>query len=408
MISHNEIINALDIGSSNIKLATGRVDEKNNLHLIEIVEHPSAGINKGIIVDVEDTVASISHCLDKAEKSIGLPIDHAFVAISGTHIVSQDSRGIIAISHPDGEIKRSDVERVLETAQTIATPPNYEVIHIIPRSFIVDNQPDIKDPIGMTGIRLEVNAQVILGLQSQIKNLRKCLYRVGVKDDELIFNPFASAQSVLTKKQKELGVGVIDFGDTTTSLIVFEEGDILTVKILPVGSRHITSDIAIGLRISMDLAEKIKTKYGTAIPTRVSKYETINLSELDKKETESVSRRAVAEIINARCEEIFKLVDTELEKIGRSKKLPAGIVLTGAGAKLDGLVSLAKKVLKLPTFLGIPDGFQAVNKKFYDPQYATVIGLLLWGKEGYLKPRKKRTKFSLFSFIKKSLRKIFP
>ncbi|MCD6471030.1 cell division protein FtsA [bacterium] len=408
MLSNDNIINALDIGSSNIKLASARVDEQKNLHLIGIVEGPSTGINKGIITDIEDTVASISHCLDKAEKIIGLSLDHAFVAISGTHIISQDSRGVIAISHPDGEIKESDVERVLETAQTIATPPNYEIIHVIPRSFTVDNQPDIKDPVGMTGIRLEVNAQIILGLQSQIKNLRKCLYRVGIKDDELVFTPIASAQAVLNKRQKELGVAVIDIGDTTTSIIVFEEGDVLAIKVLPVGSRHITSDIAIGLRISMDLAEKIKMNYGSAIIDKISKHEIINLNELDKNETESVSRKTIVEIINARCEEIFKLVDNELKKIDRSRKLPAGVVLTGAGAKLSGLVNLAKKVLKLPAILGVPGGFQAVNKKFFDPKYATVIGLLLWGREMYLKPQKRINRFNFADLFKRYFKKILP
>lgn len=375
------IITSLDIGSGTIRLAVGQIQSNNQLNVISLVESLSEGVSKGIITNIEDTVSSISQCLEKAEKDIGLPINHAYVGISGTHIISQDARAVIAVSRADGDIRLDDVNRVLEAAKTVAIPPNYESIHIIPRYFTVDNQPNIKDPVGMTGVRLEVEAQIILGLISQIKNLRKCLYRVGLTDDELVFTPLATAEAVLNKRQKELGVAVVNLGDTTTSLAVFEEGDILTAKVLPIGSRHITSDIAIGLRISMNLAELIKLNFGSALPSKINKHEIINLRDLDKNEEGTIYRRQIAEIIDARCEEIFKMIDQELKTIDRSGKLPAGVVLTGAGVKLEGLIESGKRYLKLPVSLGIPTGFTTVLDKANDPSFATAIGLLLWGKQ---------------------------
>ena len=376
---NKDLITSLDIGSGAIRIAVGRIQEDKGLQIIGLSEGRSEGLAKGIITDIEDTVSSISSCWEQAEKSAGTILSHAFVGISGTHIISQESKGVIAISRADGEIKQADVDRVLEGAQTVATPPNYEILHVIPRSFTVDNQPDIKDPIGMTGVRLEVDAQIILGLGSQIKNLRKCLHRIGIIEDELVFTPLAAAEAVLNKRQKELGVVVVNIGSTTTCLTVFEEGDILTAKVLPIGSRHITSDIAIGLRIPLDLAEAVKLNYGAAILKPNYRNEIINLKELDNSEEGTVSKKDLIEIIEARCEEIFKLIDKELAAIDRSAKLPAGVVLTGSGAKLAGLTELAKKVFRLPSSLGIPSGFTSILQKTYDPSFATSIGLLLWG-----------------------------
>jgi len=247
----DNIINGLDIGSAAIRIAVGQVTPEGEVKILGVAESRSEGVNKGIIIDLEDTVSSISTCLDKIEKVVGLPVNHAYIGISGAHIMSQESRGVIAVSRADGEIKKDDIERVLEVARSMATPPNYEILHTLPRSFIVDNQPNIKNPIGMTGVRIEAEAQIILGLNSQIKNLKKCLYRAGVAEEELVFTPLACSEAVLNKRQKELGVMVINIGSTTTSLAVFEEGDILLAKVLPVGARYITNDIAIGLRIPL-------------------------------------------------------------------------------------------------------------------------------------------------------------
>ena len=381
----SNVIAGLDLGSELIRVAVGQVQPDNQIHIIGAAEGPSEGISKGVITSIEDTVSSISGAMERAERMVGLPLDSAFVGISGTHIISQDSHGVIAVARADGEIREDDVERALEAAQTVATPPNYEILHVVPRSFIVDNQRGIKDPIGMTGIRLEVDAQIIEGLSSQIKNLTKCLARAGVTIDDLVFTVLATSEAVLVRRQKELGVGVINLGDTTVGMTVFEEGDILTAKVLPIGSRHITSDIAIGLRISLDLAETIKLNYGSTLPGEISKSEEINLKELSETEEAVVSKKHVAEIIYARVEEIFKMVDAELKAIGRSGKLPAGIILTGAGAKLPGLAEVAKKTFKLPASIGYPQSIVCTIDKVNDPAFTTAVGLVLWGRHFYKK-----------------------
>lgn len=380
-MAKEDIITGLDIGSTTVRVVVGQLNPNDNkVHILGAAENTAEGINKGTITSIEDAVSSISGALEKVERMTGIPVEHAYVGINGSHITSQDSHGVIAVSKSDGEIKEEDVERVIEAAQAVATPPNYEILHVIPRSFTVDNQKGIKDPIGMSGIRLEVDAQIIQGLTSQIKNLTKSIYRTGIDIDDLVLGILASSESVLTKKQKDLGVAMLNIGGSTTSLLVFEEGDVLHTAILPVGSGHITNDIAIGLRTSIDLAEKVKIEYGSALPDEINKREEINLTEIDSREEGMVSRKHVAEIIEARCEEIFKLADKELQKIDRSGLLPAGIVLTGGGAKLSGLIEVAKKEFKLPASLGMPLdlGATAVDKA-NDLNFSTAIGLLYWG-----------------------------
>jgi len=377
----DNIINGLDIGSAAIRIAVGQVTPEGEVKILGVAESRSEGVNKGIIIDLEDTVSSISTCLDKVEKAVGLQVNHAYIGISGAYIISQESRGVIAVSRADGEVKKDDIERVLEVARGMATPPNYEILHTLPRSFIVDNQPNIKNPIGMTGVRIEAEAQIILGLNSQIKNLKKCLYRAGVAEEELVFTPLACSEAVLNKRQKELGVMVINIGSTTTSLAVFEEDDILLAKVLPVGARYITNDIAIGLRIPLDLAESIKIVHGTAYPSSVNKAEIVNLKDLDNREEGNFAKKEVAEIIEARCEEIFRMADKELQSINRSGKLPAGVILTGAGAHLSGLVELAKKTFKLPVSIGVPVGVVSEMEQTFDPSFSTAVGLILWGRK---------------------------
>jgi len=389
------IITGLDLGSGIIRVAVGVRDIDNELKIIGAVESPSEGISKGLITSIEDAVSAISACLERVEKIVGLSI-------------SQETRGVVAVSRADGEIREDDVVRVLEAAQTIATPPNYEIIHIIPRFFTVDNQPGIKDPIGMTGVRLEVEAQIILGLISQIRNLRKSLYRVGLVDEQLVFAPIACAEVVLNKRQKELGVVVVNLGNTTTSFALFEEGDILMAKVLPIGSRHITSDIAINLRIPLNLAEAVKLNYGSSLPKSIKKYEQISLKELDSRENVVVLRKKVAEIIEARCEEVFKLVDKELRAVNRNGKLPAGVVLTGAGVKLPGIVEVAKRIFRLPVSLGTLNHVKTVIDKAQDPGFSTAVGLVVWSASSQ-PPRKGQISLSGFSkFWKKIFKSLLP
>ena len=392
-MAKEEIICGIDIGSSFIRLIVGQKnpnDEK--IHVLGAAERVSEGISKGMVSSIEDAVTSISEALEQVERMTGIPIEHAFVGINGAHINSQDSHGVIVVAKADGEIKEDDVERVVEAAQAVATPPNYEILHVIPRSFTVDNQRGIKDPVGMTGIRLEVDAQIIQGLSGQIKNLTKCIYRTGVDIDDLVLSVLASAESCVTKRQRDLGVAVINLGSATTSLMVFEEGDVLHTKIMPVGSGHITNDIAIGLRTSIDLAEKIKLEFGSALPQDINKRDEINLSEIEGGENATVSKKHVAEIIEARLEEIFKMVDKELQKIDRSGMLPAGVILTGGGSKLSGMIEVAKREFRLPCSIGLPQEFVSAIDKINDPSFTTALGLVLWGagleqKTGFSMPR---------------------
>jgi cell division protein FtsA len=379
-MARGDIITGLDIGSTTIRVAVGQMNpHDNDLHIIGAAEHPAEGINKGVVTSIEDAVASISGALDKVERMTGMPIERAYVSVNGSHVLSQDSHGVVAVSKADGEIREDDVQRAIEAAQTVATPPNYEILHVIPRQFQVDNQAGVKDPVGMTGIKLEVDAQIILGLTSQIKNLTKCVYRTGTDIQDLVLGVLAVSEAVLTKRQKELGVALVNMGGLTTSLMVFEEGDVIHTKILPIGSGHITNDIAIGLRTSVDVAEVIKDKFGTALPEDVGKHEEIDLREIDPNENSRVSRKEVAEIIEARLEEMFTMVNKELKSINRHGMLPAGIVLTGGGAKLTGIIDVAKKQFSLPAAVGTARKFKTAIDKIEDPVFATALGLVVWG-----------------------------
>lgn len=382
-MAREDIITGLDIGSTSIRIVSGQVkynaDNEPVVHIIGAAEAPAEGVSKGAVVSIEDAVSSISAALEKCERMTGIPVEHAFVSVNGAHVLAQESQGVVAVSKANGEVGEDDVDRAIEAAQSVATPPNYEILHVIPRTFSVDDQTGIKDPVGMTGIKLEVNAQIVMGMTSQIKNITKSVYRTGVDIDELVVEVLASAESVLTKRQKELGVALVNLGGSTTSVMVFEDGDVLHTKILPVGSGHITNDIAIGLRTSVDIAEEVKQQFGTASAEEVGKRDEIDLAKIDPNENVLVSRKEVAEIIAARTEEIFDMVRIELRSIDRDAKLPAGIVFTGAGAKLDGLIDMAKTHFRTSSSIGYPQHIQTPIDKIDDPSFATAIGLVLWG-----------------------------
>jgi cell division protein FtsA len=378
-----EIYTGLDVGTYAIRAAVGKLvpspEGGEQIHIIGAVEVPSAGVSKGTITNLEDAVSSISRALEQAERITGVPLSKAWVGINGSHIISQESRGVIGVGRSDGEIRDEDVERAIEAARTVATPTNYEIIHVIPKDFTVDGQRGVKDPVGMNGIRLEVDAIIIQGLGSQIKNLTKAVYRTGLDIEDLVFSILATSEAVVSERQKELGVCVVNIGASTTSLVVYEEADVLHTAVLPIGSDHVTSDIAIGLRTSIEVAEQVKLHYATCLPDDVKKKEEINLGELGASEDEVVGRRFVADITEARVQEIFEHVDRELKKIDRSGMLPAGVVLTGGGAKLSGILDAAKSALRLPMSLGTPIGVTSVIDRVNDPAMSTAMGLVLWG-----------------------------
>ncbi len=379
-MAHEKLLTGIDIGSTTIRVVVGQVtDEHNKPNLIGVAEFPAEGVSKGAVTSIEDAVTCLSGALEKAERMTGQPIDRAYIGINGLHVTVQESHGVIAVSRADNEIHEDDVDRVIEAAQAVSTPANYDILHIIPRSFAVDDQRGIKNPVGMTGIRLEVEANIILGLSSQIKNLTKCVFRTSVDIEDLVFGPLAAAECALTKRQKDLGAALVTVGSATTSVLVFEEGDLLHMKVLPVGSGHITNDIAIGMRSSIDVAERLKIEFGTALPDDVGKKEEVRLDDVGGSADESVSRHQIAEIIEARLEEILKMVDKELSAAGRAGMLPAGVVLTGGGVKLPGTVEVAKRTFRLPCAIGTPvDALTAIDK-LNDPAFTTAVGLVHWG-----------------------------
>ncbi len=377
----DEILVGLDVGSTTVRVVVGKREENSPPSIIGVGEAPSNGIRKGVIIDIEEAVSSISTALEKAERMTGISTEHAVVAVNGAHVTSLESHGVIAVSRADGEITENDIVRVIDASQAIQIPTNREILHVIPKEFTVDGQTGIKDPIGMTGIRLEVDTQIIEASIPFIKNLTKCVMQAGIDIDDLVLAPLASAQSVLTKRQKELGVVLIELGGGTTGLVAFEESELLHATVLPVGASHITNDIAIGLRTSVDVAETIKIEYGVALASAVKKDDEINLAKIDKNEESEVSRHHLAEIIQARLEEIFSMVNKELKSIGRDGQLPAGAILTGGGAKVAGVVELAKKELRLPVQIGFPLNISTIIDRVDDPSYATAVGLILWGAE---------------------------
>ncbi|MCX6807047.1 MAG: cell division protein FtsA [Candidatus Berkelbacteria bacterium] len=383
------LVVGLDIGSTKVACCLGTHEEG----MTEILGYgfaPCFGLRRGIVVDIEETVSAISAALEDAERMSGFLIDNAFVGVGGAHITSENSKGVVAVSKADGEISEEDVKRAVEAARTVSLPPNREILHVVPKTFIIDGQEGIKDPIGMSGVRLEVEAHVIGVATGAIKNLTKCVYQSGITINELCFGPLALSKLLLSRKQKELGVILIDFGAGTTSMAVFEEGDLIHSAVLPIGSAHITNDVAIGLRTSLDVAEKLKKEHGYCDPSQVAEKESLDLSKIDKNEEGEVSKKYIAEIIEARISELFQLIKEELRKIDRDGMLPAGAVITGAGSKLHGLVDVVKEILKLPAQIGLPAiEFSGMVDKVDDPVYAQAVGLVLWGieegKSGYPK-----------------------
>jgi cell division protein FtsA len=374
------IVASLDIGNSKIRTIIGVKDEDAPLiNVIGVGVAPSTGLRKGAVIDVEETINSITASLEDAERMAGEPVNRVFLGIGGNHIDSINSKGVIAISQGENEISEDDVDRVLEAAQAVTMPSNRRVLRIIPKNFTVDEQKGIKYPVGMTGIRMEVETHIITGFEPVVKNLEKCVLQSGVDIDDIIPTCLAPAEAVLSKRQKELGVAVVDIGCGGTSVTVFEDGAMLYTSMIPVGGENVTNDIAIGLRTSIDTAEKIKIEYGSVIPEDVNDRETIDLSLMSKIDTHVISKKYMVEIIQARYHEIFLMVKDELAKIHRDGMLPAGAILTGAGAKIPGVIDLARETLNLPAQIGFPQNYDGVVDKIDDPAYATAIGLLIWG-----------------------------
>jgi cell division protein FtsA len=372
-----EIYIGLDIGSTKVCCVVGLREEGAALpSVIGVGVAPTSGMRKGVVVDVEETVSSITAAVDEAERISGVAIDRATISIDGAHVTSQNSKGVIAVGRADQEIMVEDLVRVEEAATAIQMQPNREIIQVFPRSYSVDGQTNIKDPVGMHGVRLEVESHIITGSVPAIKNLDRSIHQAGIAIAGQVLVPLAAARAVLTKRQKELGVALVDIGGGTTGVAVYEEGDILYSSVLPVGAGHITNDLAIGLKTSVDTAEKIKLKYVRAHTSKVNLTEKLRIEELDS-EDNVVTRKELQHIAGARLDEIFHLVRAELKKVGKDVMLPGGVVLTGGGSKMAGIEELAKEALQLPAMVGKPEGFTGIVDRINDPAYAAPVGLML-------------------------------
>jgi cell division protein FtsA len=401
MRSKETIIAGLDIGTATIKtLICQKKPKKAVLEVLGQNKEISSGVRKGIVINAAEVSNIIKLSIEKAEELSKEKIRSVLVNVGGAHVFFTNSHGLVSVSRADQKISQEDIERVILAAQTLSLPSNKEILSAIPKEFIIDNERGIKEPLGMRGVRLEVEVSILGGFSPYLKNLTQAVLNSRFQIDDLILTPLASAQAVLTPKEKELGVLLLDIGAGTTGLAIFEEGELVYTTILPIGSSHITNDIAIGLKCDIDTAEEIKLESGTCLfkgPDKKKKIETV------EGETLIFSQKVLSKIIEARASEIFEIVSRELKKISRQGKLPAGIILTGGGAKLPKIKELAKKELKLHCRIGLPQGF---SPSLEDPELAAVCGLVLLGADLETEKSFSSLGRGIFSRIKK-LFKIF-
>ena len=378
----SDIIVGLDIGTTKIAACAGRVHE-GGIEVVAVRELPNSGVRKGMITDINDTAAAISATLEEIEHELDEPIAGVVAGVGGVEVSSSESKGVVAVARPDSEITDDDVTRALDAAQAITLPPNREVLHSIAKYFTTDHDPAVPNPVGSKSIRLEVTSHLITISSLALRNLESVVTQAGLPLTDIVFNPLATAKAVLSKRQKESGVMLLDIGAATTDFVIYEEGQLVQAGVIPIGSQHISNDIAIGVRTNLELAEVLKRECGTALPDQVKASEIIRMSEFDPEDKETIKRQQLGEIIEARLDELFKLVNNELKALDRNGRLPAGIVLVGNGARLDGLVEYVKENLKLPATLARP--LLELPTNIVDtkdiPDYTTSVGLMLWGLE---------------------------
>lgn len=381
MARHN-IIAGIDIGNSAIKTVIAEHKEGSaRPQVLGIGISPSNGLRRGMVIDMTEAASDVKSSVNQAEAEAGVRIKRAYVSISGQHIKSQTSRGVIAVSRADNEISEYDIQRVLEAASTISLPPNREIIHTIPKRFVVDGQEFVKNPVGMTGIRLEADVIIIDALSPYIKSLAKIVNENDVEVAEFVYAPLAAAKAVLNKKAREHGALCLDLGGGLCNLAVFEEGELIHTASLPVGSKNITNDLAIAVKVSLDGAEKIKIEHGFVGQGPTGKKEVIDLSGIADEEGLAVPKKLIGEVVSDRISEITEMIVQELKKINRSNTLPAGTILSGGGTKLEGFAEHIKDKLKLPVRKISSYEFDGAVQKMEDPAFAVAAGLVLWGME---------------------------
>lgn len=375
MASRNAIV-GLDIGTTKICAIVGEITDT-GIHIIGFGSSPSHGLRKGMVINIESTVESISQAIDQAERQSGVEISQVITGIAGGHIKSFNSSGLVAIK--DGEIKQADVERVIEAAKAIAIPLDREVIHVIPQEYGVDDQWGIRDPIGMSGVRLECKVHMVTAAVTSAQNIIKCCNRAGLSVGEIVLEPIASAAACLTNDEKELGVCLVDIGGGTTDIAIFVGGSLVYTNVVAVGGNHLTNDVAVGLRTPQQEAEKVKIRHGTAVSANVGADETIEVPSVGGRKARAIPRRLLADILEPRFEEILALVRREIVKSGFEDRIACGVVLTGGTSMLENSVEAAEQILDMPAKLGVPINITGLVDIVNSPKYATGVGLMHHG-----------------------------
>ena len=367
----------LDIGTSKVTAIVGEVNEDSELEIIGIGSHPSRGLKKGVVVNIESTVQSIQRCVEEAELMAGCQIHSVYAGIAGSHIRSMNSHGIVAIK--DREVSSGDVERVIDAARAVAIPADQRVLHVMPQEFIIDQQEGIREPVGMSGVRLEAKVHLVTGAVSAAQNIIKCVRRCGLEVDDIILEQLASSFSVLTEDEKELGICLVDIGGGTTDVAVFTDGAIKHTAVIPIAGDQVTNDIAVAMRTPTQYAEEIKIKYACALRQLANPDDTIEVPGVGDREPRRLSRQTLAEVVEPRYEELLSLVHAELRRSGFEDLVAAGVVLTGGSSKMEGVVDLAEEIFHMPVRLGMPQYVTGLVDVVRNPIHATGVGLLLFG-----------------------------
>ena len=374
-----KLLIGLDIGTSKVVAIVGELSSENMLEVIGIGSHPSRGLKRGVVVNIESTVQSIQRAIEEAELMSGCEINTVYSGIAGSHVRSLNSHGIVAIR--DKEVSSGDIDRVIDAARAVAIPADQKVLHVLPQEFLIDSQEGIREPIGMSGVRLEAKVHLVTGAVSAAQNIVKCVQRCGLDVEDVVLEQLASSFSVLTEDEKELGICLVDMGGGTTDLAVFRGGAIQHTAVIPIAGDQVTNDIAISLRTPTQHAEEIKIKYACALSQLANLDETIEVPSVGDRPPRRLARQTLAEVVEARYEELFSLVRDELRRSGFEELIAAGLVLTGGSAKMEGAVELAEEIFHVPVRLGVPQYVEGLVDVVRNPIHATGVGLLIYGKE---------------------------
>ncbi len=382
-----DLIVGLDIGTSKVVAIVGEVTDDEHIEIVGIGSHPSRGLKKGVVVNIESTVQSIQRAVEEAELMAGCEIHSVYTGIAGSHIRSLNSTGIVAIR--DQEVTASDVERVIDAARAVAIPADQRILHVLPQEFIIDNQEGILEPIGISGVRLEAKVHLVTGAVSAAQNITKCVRRCGLEVDDIILEQLASSYSVLTEDEKSLGVCLVDIGGGTTDIAVFTDGSIRHTAVIPIAGDQVTNDIAVALRTPTHHAEEIKIKYGCALAQLANPDDTIEVPGVGDRPPRRLARQTLAEVVEPRYEELFTLIQAELRRSGFEDLVAAGVVMTGGSSKMEGVIELAEEVFHMPVRLGLPQNISGLADVVRNPIHATGVGLLLYGfqQRGEKKPQ---------------------